>query len=53
MEPSVTVTVHLRPEGADLGSLERAVQQALNSLGAELWQHLVDLLEAALPRPTE
>jgi hypothetical protein len=53
MEHTVPLTVTLRTEHADLGSLERAVDAALAEAGQALWAELVQLLEATLPVPTE
>lgn len=51
MESTVPLEVTLRIEHADLGSLERVVAGALAEVGRALWQHLLSLLEAALPVP--
>ncbi len=51
MESSVSLTVTLQAEHADLGSLERAVAAALTQVGQALWRHLLDLVEAAVPIP--
>lgn len=53
MEHTVPLTVTLRTEHADLGSLERAVDAALTDVGQVLWAELVRLLEAALPLPAD
>jgi hypothetical protein len=53
MEHTVPLTVTLRTEHADLGSLERAVDAALAEAGQALWAELVQLLDATLPVPTE
>jgi hypothetical protein len=47
----LSLTVELRPEGADIGSLERAVGLALAEAGRQLWSELVRALEALLPAP--
>lgn len=47
----VTLTVELRPEGADIGSLERAVCAALAEAGRLLWAGAIGRLEADLPVP--
>lgn len=49
MEHTVPLTVTLRTEHADLGSLERAVDAALAEAGQALWAELLRVLEAALP----
>jgi len=49
MEHTVPLTVTLRTEHADLGSLERAVDAALAEAGQALWAELVQRLEATLP----
>jgi hypothetical protein len=51
MECTVPVEVHLTTEGADVGSLERAISAALVDVGVRLWQELVGRLETALPTP--
>ncbi len=53
MEHIVPLTVTLRAEHADVGSLERAIDTALAEVGQALWVELVALLEAALPLPTD
>lgn len=52
MEHTVPLTVTLRVEHADLGSLERAIDDALAQAGQALWAELLRVLEAALPVPT-
>ncbi|MBI2763324.1 MAG: hypothetical protein HYX54_06180 [Chloroflexi bacterium] len=52
MEHTVPLTVTLRAEHADLGSLERAIDAALAEAGQALWAELVRVLETALPIPT-
>ena len=44
----VTLTLELRPEGADIGSLERAVSAGLEETARRLWSELLIALEAAL-----
>ncbi len=44
----VTLTIELHPEGADIGSLERAVSAGLAEVGERLWREIVSALEAAL-----
>ena len=51
MEHTVPLTVTLRTEHADLGSLERAIDAALAEAGQALWAELLGVLEAALPVP--
>lgn len=51
MESTVPLSVTLQLEHADLASLERAVAGALAGVARRLWEHLVGLLEAALPVP--
>lgn len=51
MEHSVPLTVTLRTEHADLGSLERVIDGALAEAGRTLWAELLRVLEAALPVP--
>lgn len=47
----VSLTVELHPEGADIGSLERAVGAALAEAGRQVWSELVRTLETLLPVP--
>lgn len=47
----VTLTLELGPEGADIGSLERAVSAGLAEVGQRLWQELLTALEASLAVP--
>jgi hypothetical protein len=47
----VSLSLQLRPEGADIGSLERAVAAALADAGRQLWAEIVRTLEAMLPVP--
>jgi hypothetical protein len=51
VESSVPVTVTLRTEHADVGSLERSVSAALAEIGQALWAHLIAELERTVPRP--
>jgi hypothetical protein len=41
----VSVTVELQPEGADIGSLERAVSAGLAEVGRHLWSEMIAVLE--------
>ncbi len=47
----VSLTLKLHPEGADIGSLERAVNAGLDEVGQRLWQTLLSAIEAAQPVP--
>lgn len=47
----VSLTLRLEPEGADIGSLERAIGVALAEVGRQLWGEAIGALEALLPRP--
>ena len=47
----ISLTLELRPEGTDLGSLERAMGNGLAEAGAVMWVALVGRLEAELPAP--
>jgi len=44
----VSFTVELQPEGADIGSLERAVSAGLSAAGQQLWAELISTLEGLL-----
>jgi len=44
----VSVTIELRPEGADIGSLERAVSAGLAEAGRQVWAELIATLERSL-----
>jgi hypothetical protein len=44
----VSLTIELRPEGADIGSLERAVSAGLAEAGRQLWAEVIGTLERAL-----
>ena len=44
----ISFTVELRPEGADIGSLERAVSAGLAEAGQRMWQELLSTLERSL-----
>jgi hypothetical protein len=44
----VTLALELRPEGSDIGSLERAVSAGLEEAARRLWSELLAALEAAL-----
>jgi len=41
----VSLTVQLHPEGADIGSLERAVSAGLAEVGRQLWAEVIGRLE--------
>jgi hypothetical protein len=43
----ITLTIELKPEGADIGSLERAVSAGLDEAARRLWAELLATLEAA------
>ena len=47
----VSLALELRPEGGDIGSLERAVGAGLVEVGQRLWEVLLAALEASLPVP--
>jgi hypothetical protein len=47
----VSLTLELQPEGADIGSLERAVGAALAEAGRQVWSEVLRTLEALLPIP--
>ncbi len=51
MECTVPVEVHLSIEHADVGSLERAVTDALARVGQALWAELLGRLARTLARP--
>ena len=44
----ISLTLELRPEGADIGSLERAVSAGLADVARQLWAELIDTLERSL-----
>ena len=44
----ISLTVELHPDGADIGSLERAVSAGLAEAGQRLWQEIISALEATL-----
>lgn len=44
----VSLTLQLHPEGADIGSLERAVSAGLAEVGRQLWAEVVEALERSL-----
>jgi hypothetical protein len=44
----VSLTVQLHPEGADIGSLERAVSAGLAEVARQLWAELIGALERSL-----
>ncbi len=41
----VSVTVDLRPEGADIGSLERAISAGLAEVARQMWAEVIGTLE--------
>ncbi len=45
----VALTLELHPEGADIGSLERAVSVALAEAGQRLWAELVARSSGSCP----
>jgi hypothetical protein len=45
----ISLTVELHPEGADIGSLERAVSAGLAEAGRQLWAEVIGTLERSLP----
>lgn len=47
----ITLTLELDPEGADIGSLERAVSAGLDETARRLWVEILAALEAALTVP--
>ena len=47
----VDLSLELSPEGADIGSLERAVSAGLAEVGQRIWAELLGALEAALVVP--
>jgi hypothetical protein len=44
----ISLTVELHPEGADIGSLERAVSAGLAEAGRQVWSEVIRLLERSL-----
>jgi hypothetical protein len=44
----VSLTIELHPEGADIGSLERAVSAGLAEAGRQLWTEIIATLERSL-----
>jgi hypothetical protein len=44
----ISITVQLHPEGADIGSLERAVSAGMVEAGQRMWQELLGSLERLL-----
>ncbi len=44
----ISITVRIHPEGADIGSLERAVSAGLTEAGQRMWQELLGNLERLL-----
>ena len=47
----VSVTLELHPEGADMGSLERAISAGLAEVGRQLWAEVIGALERLLVAP--
>ena len=47
----VDLSLELSPEGADIGSLERAVSAGLAEVGQRMWAELLRALEARLTAP--
>jgi hypothetical protein len=47
----VSLTVQLQPEGADIGSLERAVSAGLADVSRQLWAEVIGTLERSLVAP--
>jgi hypothetical protein len=47
----ISLTLELRPDGADIGSLERAVGGGLAEAGQQLWLEVIDALERSLVVP--
>lgn len=44
----ISLTIELHPEGADIGSLERAVSAGLAEVGRQLWAELIGRLQQLL-----
>ena len=44
----ISLTLELQPEGADIGSLERAVSAGLADVARQLWAELISTLERSL-----
>ena len=44
----LSLTLELQPEGADIGSLERAVSAGLADVARQLWAELISRLERSL-----
>lgn len=44
----ISLTIELRPEGADIGSLERAISAGLAEAGRQLWAEVIGTLERLL-----
>jgi len=44
----ISLTVELHPEGADIGSLERAISAGLAEVGRQLWAEVIGSLEERL-----
>jgi len=47
----VSLTLELHPEGADIGSLERAISAGLAEVGRQLWAEVLGTLERLLLAP--
>ena len=47
----ISLTLEVHPDGADIGSLERAVVGGLAEAGQQLWLEVIDALERALVVP--
>ena len=47
----VSVNVEVRPVGADIGSLERAISGALAEVARQLWAEVIAALERSLVVP--
>ena len=47
----VSVTVDLRPEGADIGSLERAISAGLAEVARQMWAEVIGTLERLVEVP--
>ncbi|MGH2406446.1 MAG: UPF0236 family transposase-like protein [Candidatus Limnocylindrales bacterium] len=45
----VSLTLELQPEGADIGSLERAISAGLAEVGRQLWAEVIGTLERLAP----
>lgn len=47
----VSLTLELRPDGADIGSLERAISAGLAEVGRQLWAEVIGTLERRVAAP--